>query len=132
MDFEMQRDFSAAIDDVWAAWADPAIFAKWYGPGQAECVIETHDFQEGGAYRRLIPTPRGDHPEEGVFHTIQAPSRLVQGAADRSTVMDMRFAADGEATHMVLRMPGMPEQYHAPTLAAWNAAFDKLDAILNG
>ncbi len=126
----MQRDFAATIDAVWAAWADPAMFATWYGPGQGDCIIETHDFREGGTYRRLIPTPRGNHVEDGVFHTIQVPSRLVQGAADKSTVMDARFAAAGEATRMVLRMPGLPAEYHAPTMAAWSAAFDKLDAIL--
>ncbi len=130
MEFELTRRFNATQDRTWAAWADPTMFCKWYGPGDEECVIELHDFQEGGSYKRLIPTPRGDHPEEGVFHVIQAPSRLVQGAADKSTVMDMQFSEADGGTQMILRMPGMPAEYHAPTMAAWNAAFDKLDDVL--
>lgn len=44
----MERTFDAAQDKVWAAWAIPETFVKWWGPRGWKTVIKEFDFAPGG------------------------------------------------------------------------------------
>lgn len=41
------RIFTAAREDVWKAWTDQALFARWYGPN-VETIIHSLDLRAGG------------------------------------------------------------------------------------
>lgn len=45
----IERIFSASKEQVWQAWADPALFAKWWGPRGWETTVKEHVFVAGGS-----------------------------------------------------------------------------------
>lgn len=45
--YVLDRDFSAPPALVWQAWTDPALFARWYGPG-ADTKVLACDLRPGG------------------------------------------------------------------------------------
>ena len=124
--YEQLRMFAAPIERVWQAWTDAEMVRDWYGPTPEPCRVEIMDVQEGGAYRRFM----GDHLDEGIFHQVEAPSRLVQGHADKVFYMDTQLTASGDETEMLLHMYGTDPAANEHMLAAWNAAFEKLDKLL--
>jgi uncharacterized protein YndB with AHSA1/START domain len=77
----LTRTFAATPAQVWAAWTDPAILPRWFGPQGFTCATHQIDIREGGQwrfdmvgamggqvmtfpnrhrYQRLIPTARID------------------------------------------------------------------------
>ncbi len=130
MDFSMEREFAAPIDRVWAAWTEPALLSKWYSPGPNDCRVESLDLRQGGAYRRVMVGPNGDHIDEGIFHAIDAPRRLVQGTPDKQFLIETLLEPTETGTRMVLGMDGVPADSHDHMRGAWGAGFDKLAALL--
>lgn len=45
----IQRTFDAPQDIMWRAWADPEVFAKWWGPRGWETQISQFEFAPGGS-----------------------------------------------------------------------------------
>jgi len=43
------RDFDAPLDDVYRAWSEPELVARWLGPRRYEMVIEEYDVRTGGS-----------------------------------------------------------------------------------
>ena len=48
-DFILDREFEAPRALVWKAWTDPALLARWYGPG-VETIIHKFDLRPGGVW----------------------------------------------------------------------------------
>ncbi|MGB1696840.1 MAG: SRPBCC family protein [Thermoplasmatota archaeon] len=124
--YEQRRVFDAPVERVWQAWTDPAMVRDWYGPTPEQCKVEVMDVKEGGVYRRFM----GEHLDEGMYHAVEAPARLVQGSKDKAFLVETLLAGDGDQTHMTLRMYGTDPAGNEHMLAAWNAGFDKLDRLL--
>ena len=122
----MQLDLDAPVPRVWQAWTDPKDVAVWYGPGPEGCRVEQMDVRPGGAYRRFM----GEHLDEGVFHEVEAPRRLLQGWADRSFLIETVLEPHGDGTRMTLRMAGLPPEQHEHVKAGWDAGFEKLRRLL--
>jgi uncharacterized protein YndB with AHSA1/START domain len=82
----IERVFNAPPAEVFAAWTDPAILTRWWGPeghSTPECDM---DVRPGGAWRTKLIGPDGDHIVSGVYREIAPPSRLVfTGAGSRRT-----------------------------------------------
>jgi uncharacterized protein YndB with AHSA1/START domain len=74
----IERDFPATPDRVFAAWTDPAVLVRWWGPegmGTPTCEM---DLRPGGRYRTSMASPKGDsHTVSGVYQVIEPPHRLV-------------------------------------------------------
>ena len=49
-EIHIERVFDAPIDRVWAAHADPALIARWWGRGN-RVDIEKFEFERGGHWR---------------------------------------------------------------------------------
>lgn len=47
----LTRRFAAAPPQVYAAWTDPAVLPRWFGPAGFDCVTKSIDLREGGAWR---------------------------------------------------------------------------------
>lgn len=124
--YEQQRSFSASVEQVWQAWTDPKMIRDWYGPSPEPCKVELMDVRAGGNYRRFM----GDHLDEGTYHEVAAPTRLVQGSADKAFLVETILHTEGNGTAMTLRMYGTDPASNEHMLAAWNFAFDKLDSLL--
>lgn len=46
--FVLERDYAAPIERVWAAFADPEVKLKWFGPDEIEDAEISEDFRVGG------------------------------------------------------------------------------------
>ena len=76
---DVPRDFDATPAQVFRAYTDPKLVARWLGPRDLEGDIEEFDPRPGGSYRYVH---HGGHLGErragfhGVFHTVE-PDRLI-------------------------------------------------------
>jgi len=64
--FAIERTYEASPARVFAAWADPAAKARWFGSGEEAATEYELDFRVGGR-----ETNRGDGPD-GQFYTYEA------------------------------------------------------------
>lgn len=76
--FTHSRLIDAPREQVFAAIADPARLARWWGPNGFTSTFEVFEFRPGGAWRFVLHGPDGtDHPNENRFTDIVAPARVV-------------------------------------------------------
>ena len=76
--FKTQRQLSATPAAVFAAIADPARLATWWGPEGFTNQFETFEFKVGGRWVFTMVGPDGQrYPNESVFAAIVADSQVV-------------------------------------------------------
>ena len=106
-DIVVKRDFNAPRDLVFAAYTQPELLRRWFGPHGytlAECAI---DLRVGGHWRYLV---RGDDGSEmvlqGYFREVEPPALLVttevfgeEYIVDVESIASARFdESDGRTT----------------------------------
>ena len=75
----MHRTFNAPRELVFRAFSEPELVAKWWGQRSSQTIVETYDFQPGGAWRMIQRNPDGqEYAFRGSFLEIVNPSRIVQ------------------------------------------------------
>lgn len=75
--FHHSRDLPATPAEVFAAFADPARLARWWGPAGFRNSFETFEFREGGAWTFVMHGPDGtDYPNQAEFLEIVPDSRI--------------------------------------------------------
>lgn len=76
---EVVREFDATPAQLFRAYTDPDLVARWLGPRDVEMRILEFDAHSGGAYRYVhVDTDGGEHVFRGVFHTVERAERIVQ------------------------------------------------------
>lgn len=72
------RDFEAAPDRVFRAWADGEQFARWSGPRSLTTTVPLWDARTGGAYR-FVNHRDGEEIASfyGSFHEVRPDERIV-------------------------------------------------------
>lgn len=128
----LERVFDATPEQMWAAWTDPAQYAKWLNPAPGlDLVIHEWDLREGGRMRFDMPQPDGNlNPQEGVFHVLRPCTKLVSGNEDKSFLLEADFIPEGARTRLVVHITGVPPDWHAAATLGWGACFDKLAIVL--
>lgn len=128
----LARTFDASPQELWAAWTDPDQYAQWLNPAGIDLVIHEFDVRPGGKVRFDMPQPDGNqNPQEGVFHEVDPPRRLVSGEADRSFMLEAEFEPVGpDRTRLVVTITGIPPEYREPATEGWNVCFDQLAAVV--
>jgi uncharacterized protein YndB with AHSA1/START domain len=74
-----ERVFDAPREAVFAAFTDPELIPKWWGPRRMRTVVDQMDVRPGGCWRFVSHDPDG--PEQGfrgVYREVTPPERLVQ------------------------------------------------------
>lgn len=128
----LERTFRATPERLWRAWTDPQQYARWLNPSPADLVVHEWDLRVGGKVRFDMPQPDGNrNPQEGVFHVLDPPRRLVTGNEDGSFLVEAAFEPVGEGqTRMRVTVTGLPAEWHGPATTGWNAGFDKLARVV--
>jgi len=75
----LTRVFDAPRELVFAAFEDPKLFARWWGPRRLTNDIEKMEARAGGSWR--VVQRDGDGHEfafHGVYHDVVSPERMVQ------------------------------------------------------
>ena len=156
-DFVLARVFAAALPRVWAAWTQPELLARWFGPKGVTTTVLQAAVRPGGLLHA-----RMDQPDGGtlwarfLYREVQPPARLVweHGFADAAAglarppfggawplqlLTTVTFAAEGEATRVTLRwspLAATPEEVQAFRAATasmqggWGGSFERLDTVL--
>jgi uncharacterized protein YndB with AHSA1/START domain len=129
----LERVFDATPERLWTYWTDPKKYAKWLSPQKADLVIHEFDVRVGGKVRFDMPLDNGSvNKEEGVFHVLDRPKRLVSGSADKSFLLDVTFMPvdGGKRTRLVAVIDGVPPAWHEAAKQGWGVGFGKLDRLL--
>ncbi len=133
---------NAPRDAVFAAWIDPIVLAKWFGPPEVSVSEAEIDARIDGAYRIVM---RGDsgavHENFGVYRELVVQERLVftwcitrRGSeeAARESLVTVEFRAHGESmteitlTHELLKS----EDARRGVRHGWSTSFMTLEEIL--
>ena len=144
VDLTFRREYAAARETVWAAWAEPARFAKWFGPHGATMDPCELDVRAGG---RIFFCHRhagfGEVWVHGEYVAVEPPRRLVllfgfanpdgtpgrrEGFAETSRVEVILEERDGGGTAMTVRHTGLAVDQGESE--GWRQGFERLDALL--
>jgi uncharacterized protein YndB with AHSA1/START domain len=155
--FTITRLFAAPRERVWAAWIDPALITRWFGPKGVTTAIVSADVRPGGhLHARMAPPSGAPFWFRFDYDEITAPSRLVwiQSFADQAGAIapspfdgpwplrkrtEIAFEEEGGATRVTLvwtPLDANPDEIAAfieemaGMETGWGASFDKLDEVL--
>ncbi|HKO56675.1 MAG TPA: SRPBCC family protein [Thermoanaerobaculia bacterium] len=131
------RLLDAPRERVFAAFRDPAVLARWWGPKGFTNTFHEFDFRPGGAWRFVMHGPNGGNYDNGsVFEEIVPPERIVfQHVSPPRFQMTITLGDEGGKTRITFRMLfDTPEECarirtFAPEANEQN--FDRLEAALS-
>jgi uncharacterized protein YndB with AHSA1/START domain len=133
------RVLAFARDDVFAAFANPALLAQWWGPDGFTNAIHEFDFRPGGAWLITMTASNGtDFLNRSTFGAIAAPERITFTHHEPVHVFDMEMqfeVVSDTASRVTWRMQMQPNEDNT-TLAKFIALaneqnFDRLEAVLS-
>ena len=87
------RLFDATREQVFQAWTDPVILARWWGPKDFRNTFHEFDARPGGVWRFVMHGPDGrDYQNRITFDEIVAPERIVYRHDGAEDVEPVTFA----------------------------------------
>lgn len=131
-----RRLIAAPRQRVFAAWTDPALLPKWWGPPGVHCPKAEVDLRVGGRYRIANALPDGSVLWiAGTFERVDPPRRLVYSwahephrADTEHTRVTVRFEARGDATEVIVVHERFPTEAVRDThLDGWQGCLDGLE-----
>jgi uncharacterized protein YndB with AHSA1/START domain len=129
----IERLIQAGLAEVFAAWTDPAVMARWLAPtGKAE--VEA-DLRVGGRFRVTMIADDVRLEHTGEYLVIDPPRRLSftwrsQYTGPEASVVDVTMTARGEGTLVVLSHERLPVETRASHQGGWAAILDRLATVL--
>jgi uncharacterized protein YndB with AHSA1/START domain len=119
----------APIEDVYAAWTQPAAMARWLAPmGSAD--VEA-DVRVGGRFRVVMIGDAMSIQHTGEYLTVEPPRRLsftwqspYTGA--EPSVVTVTLTPDGDSTHLLLLHERLPEGAAESHRGGWGAILQRL------
>ena len=132
------RVFAHSPAAMWAAFADPARLARWWGPAGFRNSFDEFDLRVGGAWRFTMHGPDGkDYPNHNTFRAV-APGRELsfQHESAPRFVMTMLLRPEAGGTRLIWRQrfetAGLKEALAAIVVPSNEQNFDRLAAELAG
>jgi uncharacterized protein YndB with AHSA1/START domain len=125
---------------VFAAFAEPSLLRRWWGPSGFTVPALRFDPQVGNGYRIEMRPPDGDPFHlSGAFTEVDAPGRLAFTFAwgppdpdDVETVVGLSFFDLGASTELALKQgPFKTEARRALHRDGWTDSFDRLQGLLS-
>jgi uncharacterized protein YndB with AHSA1/START domain len=136
-ELNLRRVIRAPREAVFAAWTEPELLKRWWGPGPITCPEAHVDLREGGAYRLANREPDGKIVWiSGTFERVRAPEELVYTwrvgeADDEPTLVRVKFLPHAEGTELLLTHERFAvEAVRDMHLQGWGGCIDKLEAML--
>lgn len=138
---EIRRVLHASPDAVFAAFADPALVARWLRPApDVTLTVLAFDFRPGGAYRLAYDVPDGRRMVVGGnYRAIERPSRIVfswlieppDEHAGIDSEVTVTLVPDAGATLLTIRHAKFGRaDADVRHQEGWRGALDLLDALL--
>jgi uncharacterized protein YndB with AHSA1/START domain len=77
-EIHVERTFEAPRERVFAAYTDPELVPRWWGPYGTTTVVDELDARTGGRWRFLSQTSDGEETAfRGVYREVVAPELIV-------------------------------------------------------
>jgi uncharacterized protein YndB with AHSA1/START domain len=102
-----ERIFDAPRERVFAAYTDPELIARWWGPRGTSTSVEQMDVRPGGVWRFVISNDSDGEQSafKGVYREVTPPERIVQsfeweGMPGHVVIETASFEALGERTRV--------------------------------
>lgn len=137
---QLSRTFSAPVPQVFAAWSDPLLLARWaWGSVGVDARAEV-DFRVGGGFRVTTARPDGARWAYIGAYTAIEPLRRIEhdvrwdapmGYDSDHERVTVEFHADPAGTRVVFTHSGVPgESARAEHARGWADTFDALARLL--
>ncbi|MBV9736931.1 MAG: SRPBCC domain-containing protein [Candidatus Eremiobacteraeota bacterium] len=136
----LSRTYDVAPEHVFAAWTDPQIAAKFFGPGNVKATNIQMDVRVGGRYSIDMLMEDGSTMKVGgVYREVQPPKRLSMTwrwdeddpADEYDTLLTLEFFDRGGKTELVLTHDQFLKLDSRDNHArGWNAILDQLTGAL--
>jgi Uncharacterized conserved protein len=137
-ELRLTRLVPGPVEEVFRAWTDPEVLARWWGPGDNAVSHVELDPRPGGSYRLAFATPEGGTlVMAGTYIEVEPPHHLsftwhweVGGPDKVESRVTVELNPAGDATELVITHGGFPDdQTAAPYSNGWEAALPKLLAL---
>jgi len=144
----VKRTFAAPREKVFAAWANPALMARWFCrcAGHPPTRVLEADVRSGGSYRIEVEGPKQGAPGTmlyrgwGTYREVRPPERLVftwnwEHDEFKDTLVTVEFQSLGQSdfTEVTLTHELLPtEKARAEHKQGWGECFDMLERVLKG
>jgi uncharacterized protein YndB with AHSA1/START domain len=129
----LERLLPASVEDVFAAWTEPAQMARWLSPvGRAEVDA---DVVMGGRLRVVMIDGDVRIEHDGEFLEVQPPTRLSftwrsRFTGDQPTLVTVELHDEDGATRLVLQHERLSPEAKASHEDGWGAILDRLATVL--
>lgn len=137
----VRRFVHASAERVFAAWTEPELLRRWWGPRPVTCCDARVDLRVGGGYRIGNLLPDGNVVWiSGEFEVVEPPKRLVytwlvegQSVPDDRSLVTVRFETrDGGTEVIVVHERIDSEETKRDHEHGWNGCLDGLEALFSG
>ena len=130
---EVRRVLPAAPRDVFRAWTDPDLLARWMTPvGEAEATV---DLRPGGVFRVVMRGEGRTIEHTGEYLEVEPPHRLAFSwlspyTGGRPTRVTVMFEAAGAETAVTLIHELLPADAVDSHQGGWGRMLERLAAAL--
>jgi uncharacterized protein YndB with AHSA1/START domain len=136
-DIISSRLISASAGDVFAAFADPQVLEKWWGPNGFTNKVTKFEFHPGGVWEITMRGPDGtEYPNVSRFTEIVPNERIVYDHIEPVHAFSMTMTFDGKEGGCLLTWimnfvtPGEAERLGTFIASANEQNFDRLEAAM--
>jgi uncharacterized protein YndB with AHSA1/START domain len=136
---EIERDFAASPEAVFAAWTTPEHFAQWFGGTSVRVPLDSLDFlaEPGRTWSAQMLLPDGTTMDwTGEFLEVVPDERLVITITDRpaeptraTIVVELTAIPEGTRMRFTQETPGFSREQQEGVLAGWQSFIDELEQI---
>jgi len=139
-ELRLTRVVPASVEEVFEAWTDPEVLARWWGPGGSTVSEAEIDPVPGGRYRMVINTAEGNTlAMAGIYVAVDPPRRLeftwrweMGGPDDVESRVTVELTPMGDETELVLVHGGFPDaETAAPYSGGWEATLPGLISLFD-
>ena len=132
----LKKRINAAPAKVFAAWTDPALIARWWGPDSGPVTQADIDLRVGGRFTVSFRTEDGEaHTVSGSYREIVPGERLVFSWAwistpERQSQVTISLKPDGTGTMLTLQHEQFfDEAARDSHRRGWTGTLDKLERL---
>lgn len=130
------RRIKAPPATVFAAWTQPGILARWWGPHHTTVQAAKIDARIGGRFRIVLVEDNGvQHEVSGTYAEVAPPQRLVfswawSNAPERVSCVTVAFRPIAEGTEVTLTHDRFADEGTATRhRRGWTESLDRLVAL---
>lgn len=134
----VQRVMSASPRQIFAAFEQPELLARWWGPSGFTNSFQQFEFKPGGRWVFAMHGPNGaDYHNESVFQKIEPDAQIViEHVVQPWFTLTVTLTAKGEQTHLSwvqeFESPEFAARMRSLSATANEQNLDRLEAVISG